>query len=138
VTDPGLRARTYVNETHEETVRTVLDCADAVADEWDDEWTTDRSEVVGPLRAELEAAGAWARLPDVLAGAAHAAGSSMAAEPVANPPYVTATSRGPMLRATVSAGRLVVLLGAFEIEWNPTCYVRGATTPEEAVRARLK
>lgn len=138
MTDPASRARRYVLEAHEETVETVLRCADAVADEWDEGWTTDRSEVADPLRAELEAAGAWARLPDVLAGATRAAGSSLSAPPVADPPYVAATSRGPMLRATVPAGRLVVLLRAFEVEREPTRYVRGATATEEAVQVRFE
>lgn len=138
MSDPAARARRYVLESHEETVRTVLQCADAITEGWGEDWTTDRNEVAAPLRAELEAVGAWARLPGVLAGAAHAAGSSLSAEPVANPPYVTATSRGPMLRATVPAGRLVVELRVFDIERNPTRYVRGATAPEEAVRARFE
>ena len=132
---PASRARRYVLESHAETVETVLRCADAVAERWDGDSTTDPTSVADPLRAQLDAAGAWERLPDVLAGATREAGFSLSAPPVADPPYVTATSRGPMLRATVSAGRLVVLLRAFEVERGPTRYVRGPTDPADAVRA---
>lgn len=135
---PASLARRYVLESHEETVETVLRCADAVAEEWDGDWTADRSAVADPLREELEAEGAWARLPDVLAGATRAAGYSLSASPVADPPYVAATSRGPMLRATAPAGRLVVLIRAFEVTREPTRYVRGATAPEAAVRTSFK
>ena len=138
MTDPASRARRYVLESRAETVETVLRCADAVAAEWDRDSTTDPSEVADPLRAKLDAAGAWARLPDVLAGATRAAGFSLPASPVADPPYVTATSRGPMLRATVSAGRLVVLLQAFEVRREPTRYVRGPATLADAIRTRFE
>ena len=140
----AVRAREYVLDSHADIVETVLQCADAVASNWelapsayDGRATTDPSEVADPLRAELEASGAWARLPDVLAGAVRAAGYSLSASPVADPPYVAATSLGPMLRATVSDGRLVVLLQVFEIEradGDRTLYVRGSETPTDVVK----
>jgi len=136
--DPAARARRYVLDEHASTVATVLACAEVVAERWDHEATTDASAVAGPLRAELEAAGAWGRLPDVLAGAVRAAGFSLSAPPVADPPYVVATGRGPVLRATVSGGRLVVLLRAFEVARDPTRYVRGPTAVPEAVCATFK
>jgi hypothetical protein len=143
--DPAVRARVGVLEAHAETVETVLRCADAVAESWDADSTADGDAVAEALRGELEAVGAWARLPDVLAGATRAAGFSLAADPVADPPYVVATSRGPMLRATVSDGRLVVLLQVFAVERDSpqferdsTRYVRGPTTPADAVRASFE
>lgn len=150
VTDSAARAREYVLDAHPETVETVLECADAVAADWDSNtasaaddgrWTTDRSGVADPLRAELEASGAWARLPDVLAGAVRAAGYALSASPVADPPYVAATSRGPMLRATVPGGRLVVLVQVFEVEradGGRTRYVRGPEAVGEAVRVTFE
>jgi hypothetical protein len=132
-------AREYILQSHSETVETVLQCADGVAETWDRDDTTDPQSVVGPLRASLEAAGAWERLPDVLAGAVRATDHSLSATPVAAPPYVIATSRGPMLRATLEDGRLVILLQTFDVEQGPpTKYVRGASTPEAAVRASFK
>ena len=145
----AVRAREYVLDFHADIVETVLQCADAVADGWDDTCTpddngratTDPGDVADPLRAELEASGAWARLPDVLAGAVRAAGYSLSASPVADPPYVAATSCGPMLRATVSDGRLVVLLQVFEIEradGDRTLYVRGSGTPTDVVNVTFE
>lgn len=138
---PATSARRYVLDSHAESVETVLRCADAVAETWDGDRTTDSSAVADPLREELDAAGAWETLPDVLAGAVRATGDALPASPVAAPPYVTATSRGPMLRATLSDGRLVVLLRAFEIERTPdgpSRYRRGPTTPADAVQATFK
>jgi hypothetical protein len=141
VTDPARRAREYVLDAHRETVETVIRCADAVADEWGGPYSEDRAAVADPLRSELQARGVWARLPDVLVGAVRAAGYSLSASPVAGPPYVATTSRGPMLRATVPDGRLVVLLCVFEVErdsGSPPRYVRGPRTPADAVRVTLE
>jgi hypothetical protein len=110
-----------------------------VVETWDRDATADPDSVAEPLRDELESAGAWERLPDVLAGAVRATDHSLSATPVAAPPYVTVTSRGPMLRATLEAGRLVLLLQAFDVKrGRPTRYVRGPSTPEAAVRASFK
>lgn len=149
--DSATRARERVLDAHAETVETVLRCADAVAAKWPAESATDRSAVADPLRRELEAAGAWARLPEVLAAAVDAAGFSLPATPVAAPPYVAVTSKGPILRATVSDGRLVVLLQAFEVERDDSGrgpespgsprvpkYVRGPETPGESVQVTLE
>ncbi|WP_137286245.1 hypothetical protein [Halorussus salinisoli] len=140
MTDPADDASAYVLESHAETVELVLRGADAVAVTWDADWTTDPTEVADSLRAGLDAAGVWARLPDVLAGAVRAAGYSLSAPPVADPPYVAATSRGPMLRATLSDGRLVICLQVFEIERADDAprYRRGPTTPVDAVHATFK
>ncbi|MFC4451757.1 hypothetical protein [Halorussus aquaticus] len=141
MTGPATLARERVLESHSRTVETVLRCADAVAETWGDDWTTDPAAVAGPLRAGLESAGAWTRLPDVLADAVRATGESLSAPPVAAPPYVTATSRGPVLRATLADGRLVVLLQTFEVERTRGTrprYRRGPTTPADAVRATFK
>lgn len=139
------RARRFVRDDCRATVEAVLACADAVAEAWDGRTTTDPGAVAGPLRDELEAAGVWTRLPDVLAGAVDAAGCSASASPVADPPYVVATSRGPMLRATVDGERpgtderrLVVLVRAFAVERDPVRYARGPATPDAAVCATFK
>jgi hypothetical protein len=141
VTDPAARAREFVLDNHRGTVETVLACADRVAEKWDGRTTTDRTAVTDPLRVELDARGVWGDLPDLLAGAIRAADYSLSAPPVADSPYVAATSRGPMLRATVSGGRLVVLLCAFEVErtdGGSARYVRGPTTPADAVQVTFE
>ena len=138
MSDPATLAREYVLDEHGATVESVLRRADAVATDWEGDAARDRRAVVTPLRDELDAAGVLARLPDVLAGAVRAAGFSLPATPVAAPPYVVLTSRGPLLRATVADGRLVVALDAFAVEREETVrYVRDATTPDDAVRVEL-
>lgn len=120
--------------THEPTIRRVLDCADAVAATWDEDGATDRAAVAEPLERALEDAGVLERLPDVLASAVAALGAELPAEPVAQPPYVAVTSRGPMVRATLSAGRLVVTIRAFRVERDPGIrYVRDAESPAAAL-----
>ncbi|WP_227357003.1 hypothetical protein [Haladaptatus salinisoli] len=131
---PESAAREHVLDAHEETVASVLRCADQVAGTWRADAATDREAVVEPFSRRLRDAGAMARLPDVLSGAVSAAGFSMRATPVPAPPYVVVTGRGPMLRATVSTGRLVVLLRAFDvIREGETRYVRGPDDPRDAV-----
>lgn len=131
--------RAYVHESHPAVVQRILDCADAVVADWDGETSTSREAVVPPLRACLEASGVWSKFPTILAGAVETAGDSLSAPPVAAPPYVTVTSRGPLLRATISGGRLVVSFPVFSVvRGESNRYARGATRPQDAVRVELK
>lgn len=130
--------REYVLDTHDELLGAVLAQADEVAASWDGDATTDRTAVVEPFEYALEAAGTAERLPAVLVGAVDALGDALEAEPVAAPPYVVITSRGPVLRATLDSGRLVIAVRAFEVERNPTRYVRGPTVIEEALGVAFK
>ena len=57
-----------------------------------------------------------AAFPAVLRECVAAAGGQLRAEPVAAPPYVVVTSVGPVLRATLDEGRLVVTLRVFAVE----------------------
>lgn len=128
----------YLLAEHDDLVRTVLDCAEAVAAGWDGEGTTDRGDVVPPLRTALERAGVMGRLPAVLEDCVSAAGYELPARPVAAPPYVVVTSRGPILRATLSDGRLIVTIRTFEVERDPRPrYVRGPTDPEQAIEVQF-
>lgn len=132
-------ARAHVLAEHRELVGTVIDCADAVASGWDGAATVDRERVVSPMRATLDRAGVLEALADVLVDAADAAGYELSAPPVAAPPYVTVTSRGPMLRATVDPGRLVVTIAVFDVErGDDVSYTRTAAEPEESVVAELR
>jgi hypothetical protein len=65
-------------------------------------------------RDALADAGLLGRLPGVLASTVHALGESLPDRVVPAPPYVTVTSLGVVLRATIDAGRLVVELHLFE------------------------
>ena len=132
-------AREHVLAEHADLVGTVIDCADAVAAGWDGGSTAERRKVVPPLRAALDRSGATDRLPGLLAGAVRAAGFDLAAPPVAAPPYVAATSRGPVCRATVGSGRMVVTLAVFGIERGDRVrYRRIGGTPGEVVRVAFK
>ncbi|MFC7176570.1 hypothetical protein [Halosegnis marinus] len=112
----------------------VLECAAAVAAGWDGDATTDRERVVPPYRAALDRAGVLDAAPAVLRECVAAAGGSLAADPVAAPPYVVVTGEGLLLRATLDT-RLLVRVRAFRLvaDGERRRYERAATTPEEAV-----
>lgn len=133
-------ARDHLLTERRDLVVTVLDCADAVAAGWDGEATTDADRVGPPLRAALARAGVLERLPVVLRECVAAAGGRLQADPVPAPPYVVVTSVGPLLRATLEAGRLVVTVRAFRVERGDggTRYVRDATDPAAAVAVELR
>ncbi|GAA0232038.1 hypothetical protein ACFFQF_26125 [Haladaptatus pallidirubidus] len=144
--DPEIAVRKYILAEHAETVTFLLRCADRVAESWNDEVTPDQTSattdpkmVVKPFSRELRKVGIVATFPTILSGAVSAAEFSMQAKPVPAPPYVALTSRGPVLRATVSAGRLVISFRVFDVIRNGrTRYVRGASDPETVVSAELK
>lgn len=118
-------AERVLREEHDQLLRVVGQCADAVAKEWDDDAETDRDSVVPPFARALDGSGALSRLPRALADAVTATGRPMAAPPVAAPPYVVVTGEGVVLRATVGDQRLVVLLRTFDVVADdPTRYVR--------------
>ncbi len=128
-------AREHLLTDRRAVVEATIECADAVAASWPERWTTDRERVVEPLRAALSEAGLLGAYPSVLAECVARAGGTLRAEPVPHPPYVAVTTRGPVLRATLSPERLVVTLSVVEVERSTDGprYVRGATTPEAAV-----
>jgi hypothetical protein len=130
--------REYVLENHGALLETVLGCADGVAESWDGTATSDRQRVVEPFERALHRGDVIDRLPVVLAGAVDVLDENLPAEPVAAPPYLTVTSVGPVLRATLSSARLVVTIHAFAIERDPTQYVRGPATPADALCVALK
>jgi hypothetical protein len=112
---PAGRARARLRTRHADVLAAVDDCADRVAAGWDGGETGDRSAVADPLAACLRSRGVLDALPGVLADLVAAAGGSLAATPVAAPPYVVVTGEGVVLRATLSGGRLVVTLRAFDV-----------------------
>lgn len=119
-------------------LKMILTCADAVARSWDGKATTERAAVVEPFEYALERTGVLDGLPAVLVSAVDALGEKLRAEPVAVPPYVTVTSVGPVLRATLDTGRLVVTIRAFDVERDPTRYVRQTVDPADALCVVLR
>lgn len=132
VNDPERRVRDRLLGAHGETLATTIERADAVAASWDGP-ATRRERVVEPLRAMLERAGLLDRYPPMLVDAAEVLDATLSASPVAAPPYVTVTSRGPVLRATLPGGRLVVRIGVFAVERNPVRYVRRGRLPADVL-----
>ncbi|MFP8956100.1 hypothetical protein ACLI4Y_05175 [Natrialbaceae archaeon A-CW3] len=108
-----------IHREHESTISAVSQCADAVVAGWSTPHVSDRQAVVDPLRTRLEAAGVLESLPGVLIDLVDAAGYDLPAPPVAGPPYVVVTSRGPLLRGTIEPGRLVVRFDVFTLERAP-------------------
>lgn len=125
--------RDHLLDDRRDWVERVLACADAVTAGWNGEWVAERERVVGPFQDVLERSAALDAAPAVLTECVRVAGGRLGAPPVAAPPYVVVTSRGPVLRATLADGRLVVRVDVFEVARTPTRYRRGATTPDEAV-----
>ncbi|QCS42880.1 hypothetical protein [Natrinema versiforme] len=112
---PVRAARRRIQSEHVSVVDGIDACADAIADPWDTSRTTDGDAVADGLHRALEEAGILRALPEVLADAVDATGHELQADPVPGPPYVVVTSRGPVLRATIGPGRLVIRFDAFEI-----------------------
>lgn len=130
---PVRAARACVASDHRDVIAAIDDCADATAATWPRDRVADRAAVVDPLRTELEAAGILERLPSVLSDAVAATGYELGATPVAGPPYVAVTSRGPILRATLDVGRLVIRFDAFAVERDPGPSYRRRSGVELAV-----
>jgi hypothetical protein len=139
VRDPAAAARGSLLDSHAEFLADVCDCADAVAETWEDP-PTDRRQVVEPLTALLRQRGLLAEFPAMLASAVEAAGYRMRATPVPAPPYVVVASTGPVCRATVSDGRLVVRLACFTVDRRGQTprYVRSGTTPADALSVEFR
>lgn len=112
---PVREARRRIQTDHAAVVEGIEYCADRVAEPWDTSRTTDRDAVAEGLRSALESTGLLERLPLVLADVVDATGHELPARPVAGPPYVVVTSRGPVLRATIDPGRLVIRFDVFEV-----------------------
>jgi hypothetical protein len=86
------------------------------------------------LERLLAAGGVTERFPRVLSALVAAVGRELQASPVADPPYVVVTGRGPVLRATLADGRLVVCLAVFEVERGPTYRRVDGVTVDAALR----
>ncbi|MCF2239616.1 MULTISPECIES: hypothetical protein [Halobacterium] len=104
-------AREHVCTAHADVLAAVGAAADAV----DAAAASSGPQLGAALESRLTDRGVLASLPGVLAAAVAAAGGELPAEPVAAPPYVVVTGRGPVLRATLDAGRLVVELRVFAL-----------------------
>ncbi|MEF8807541.1 hypothetical protein [Natronomonas sp.] len=113
-------------DEHRPTLQRALSCADAVTAGWDGDTTDEREAVVGPYKTVLRKAGLLEVLLDALVESMESTGERLAAQPVADVPYVAVTAEGVILRGPMPDGRVVVTLQAFER--GP--YRRGPDLPE--------
>jgi hypothetical protein len=129
--------RAHVLAEHRETVAAVLSAADEAAGALEE--PAPRAAVVAALEDHLDD-DLRASLVALLRGAVAAADRELLAEPVPASPYLVVTARGPLVRATLSDARLVVLVRAFERadDGDRRGYVRGGGDPEGAVAVRFR
>lgn len=125
---------------HRELLVTISDCAAAVAADFetrvgDAPATTESKKISSPLLTTLSNAGVYAQLPAVLADVVSDAGYQLPAPPVAAPPYVVIASTGPILRATVPPGRLVISVRLFEPVRTDQSLVYVCRQPETEIPA---
>ncbi|MCU4924787.1 hypothetical protein OB905_02160 [Halobacteria archaeon AArc-dxtr1] len=99
---------------HAEVLAETAACADVVASQ-DARPLSDGADLRNRLRAVFAEAGLKRAFATVLTDTVESAGFSLPAPPVPSPPYVVVTSRGPVLRATIAPGRVVVRLDVFTI-----------------------
>ncbi|SEV94488.1 hypothetical protein [Natrinema salifodinae] len=112
---PVRDARRRIQAEHASVIEGIDACADAVAEPWDTSRTTDREAVTDGLHRTFEETGLLETLPAVLADAVAATDYELRARPVPAPPSVVVTSRGPVLRATIDPGRLVIRFDVFDV-----------------------
>ena len=114
-----------IRRRYGDVLEAVNTCADVVEATWNAPGCNSRAAIVVPLRSALERRKVIQSLPSVLLCGVTATGYELTASPVAAPPYVVLTSRGPLLRATLPTGRLVIRLDVFDVESDGTYrYVR--------------
>lgn len=119
MSSPVRITRKRIEDEHTAIVAGIDNCADQVAAPWDTARTTAAGQLSRSFRNALEATGVLEQLPLVLADVIDATGYELPAQPVAAPPYVVVTSRGPILRATIDPGRLVIRFDGFEVVHDP-------------------
>jgi hypothetical protein len=126
--------RRRILEEHRDTVAAVVEAGTAVASALDDQPVTDGGRVRRPLDAVLTDRGLKTPLLDLLVTGAQALDATVRGRPVAAPPYLVVTSRGPLCRGTLAdGGRLVVELSLFSVESRPRRYRFHSPTVEECL-----
>lgn len=113
---------------HRDVVEATLACAGRAATDLPD--PADRDAVVEALERELRDVDIHEAYVGLLRDVVQAAGFALPSEPVPSPPYVVVTGRGVLLRATVEAGRIVILLRGFRLDREAGGYVSVADRPE--------
>ncbi|WP_418281421.1 hypothetical protein [Halorubrum sp. DTA98] len=134
-------AREHLLDAHGDLVATTLDCAAAVAADFEDvvggdPATRESRAVRSALRATLDRAGVLDEFAAALSDLVDAAGGVLSVSPVPAPPYVAITADGPVLRATVDEQRLVARIAVYEVVDG--AFVWRDPSPETAVRVEIR
>lgn len=131
------RVRERVLAEHRDTVAAVVEAGTSVAARVETWPVTDPDRLRGPLARELESRGLLDPLLGVLDTAVGTLDTSLRGDPVAAPPYLVVTSRGPLCRGTLADGRrLVVELSLFAVERRPRRYRFRDPAVGECLRVR--
>lgn len=132
------RVAERIRTTHRETLTEIRDVADELV-ETTGRRVDDSQAIVEPLRAAFDERNLLGRLCDVLVTGVAATGAQLQAEPIAGPPYVVVTSRGPLCRGTLTDGRrLVIEVRLFAVGRRPRSYSYLAPTPADCVTVSLR
>lgn len=147
----------YLLVEHRDLIETTLTCADWVIDQSINDTTGDQpdSDTTGDqstndtphseggipvdegpadlLHERLRHTDVIEQFPAVLTDAVEAIGESLPAEPVVAPPYVVITNVGPIMRATLDSGRLVITVEVFRVDRDTRQYVRISDVPDEVL-----
>lgn len=108
--------RSLIRDHYADVLTDIETCAKRVVSRWDEPFQTQSTMVSKPLGDQLERLELLDRLVAVLIDAVEVAGFPLDPGPVPAPPYVVVGSRGPLLRATIDPGRLVIEFRVFDIE----------------------
>ena len=94
--------------------------------------------MVDALERELTARNVLAQVPAVLQDLGAASGLSLAAAPVAAPPYLAVTGSGLVIRLLTAAQRVVITVRTFRVDRNPPRYRRFEGELEDRLRVEVR
>ena len=132
------RIRDRLLNRHRPVLRSIVTAAEAVETHWAGESTEDRVAAVAALERELEHDGVLHLIPGVMYDLASTASLSLAAPPVAAPPYVTVTGVGVVIRLPSETQRLVITVHLFRIDRNPTRYRHFGAKLRDRLRVEMR
>jgi len=124
---------------HRATIEAVVDAGATVAEAIDRWPVTDGETIRLPLERLLRERGLLTPLLCTLDTGADAVGTEIQGQPVAAPPYLAVTSRGPICRATLAEGRrLVIEVSLFAVTTRPRRYQFREPDPETCLQVSLE
>ena len=119
------RVKRRCETEHAETIEIMNRCADSITLGWQTDadgvlFTTKKEKITQQLPIVFDRAGIHTQLRTMLVDLVDTLGEPLSVTPVAAPPYVVVGSTGPIIRAALSIGRLVVTFQLFTIVKHTT------------------